>query len=291
MRIILSKSTGILISLMIVCFLFSGTCLAQGYYEGDLPYLKDRGTGTPTSMFGTYVHKGELLVYPFFEYYLDDDMEYDPLELGYELDLDFRGKYRASEGLMFLGYGITDNLAVEIEVAIIDATLEKAPDDPSDTPSELSESGLGDTQMQFDFRWLTETAKRPGMFSYAEIVFPFQEDKVLIGTPDWEFKVGTGIIKGFSWGTISVRAAVEHDVAEETTELGEVAVEYLKRLSRTWRIYLGVEGAQDEIELITEAQWHLSDRVFIKLNNAFGVTSKATDWAPEVGVMFSFPTR
>jgi hypothetical protein len=31
-------------------------------------YLEDRGTGIPTSMFGTYVRRGELLVYPFFEY-------------------------------------------------------------------------------------------------------------------------------------------------------------------------------------------------------------------------------
>jgi len=45
------------------------------------------------------------------------------------------------------------------------------------------------------------------------------------------------------------------------------------------------------VELITEAQWYLSDSVFAELNNAFGVTSKATDWAPEMGVMFSFPTR
>jgi len=48
---------------------------------------------------------------------------------------------------------------------------------------------------------------------------------------------------------------------------------------------------QDEIELITEAQWHVSDRVFLKLNNAFGITPKATDWAPEIGIMFSFPMR
>ena len=36
-------------------------------------YLRDRGTGVSTSMFGTYVRRRELLVYPFFEYYLDND--------------------------------------------------------------------------------------------------------------------------------------------------------------------------------------------------------------------------
>ena len=53
---------------------------------GQLPdYLRDRGTGVATSMFGTYVRKGELLFYPFFEWYADADLEYEPRELGYEL--------------------------------------------------------------------------------------------------------------------------------------------------------------------------------------------------------------
>jgi hypothetical protein len=52
-----------------------------------------------------------------------------------------------------------------------------------------------------------------------------------------------------------------------------------------------VEGTQDELELITEAQWHITDRIFVKLNNALGITSKATDWAPEIGIMFSIPVQ
>ena len=77
-------------------------------------------------------------------------------------------------------------------------------------------------------------------------------------------------------------------MAESKLDIGEVAIEYLKRLSPHWRVYIGVEGTQDEIELITEFQWHISKKVFVKLNNAFGLTSKATDWAPEVGIMFRF---
>lgn len=37
-----------------------------------------------------------------------------------------------------------------------------------------------------------------------------------------------------------------------------------------------------------QQELHLSPRVFIRLNNAIGLTSKATDIAPEVGVVFSF---
>ena len=76
--------------------------------------------------------------------------------------------------------------------------------------------------------------------------------------------------------------------AESKVEAGEYAIEYLKRLSPAWRVYAGIEGEQDEIELITEAQWHITDSIFVKLNNAVGLTSKAEDWAPEVGIMFSF---
>lgn len=260
--------------------------------QEDLPvYLKDRGTGQPTSMFGTYIHKGELLVYPFFEYYRDNDLEYKPAEFGYGLDEDFRGKYRASEGLFFIGYGITDWLAIEFEAAIIKASLEKSPDDPSNMPAKIEESGTGDVEGQIRARWQRENERRPEVFSYFEAVSPQQKDKLLIGTPDWELKFGTGLIKGFSWGTLTTRVAVEYLLEDSSWDLGEYAVEYLKRLSPSWRLYLGVEGTQDEIGLITEAQWHFADFAYLKVNNGFGITSKATDWAPEIGVMLSLARR
>lgn len=260
--------------------------------QNDLPtYLRDRGTGLPTSMFGTYVRKGELLVYPFFEYYHDHDFEYKPLELGFGLDQDFRGRYRANEELIWIGYGLTDRLAFELEAATISATLTKSPLDPSATPATIRESGLGDIEGQLRWRWRSENERRPEIFSYFEVVVPTQKNKVLIGTPDWELIPGIGFIKGFSWGTITLRTEAEYSKAESQLELGEFAVEYLKRLSPAWRVFLGVEGTQDEIELITEAQWHITDSIFLKLNNAFGITSKATDWAPEIGIMFRFPVR
>lgn len=259
---------------------------AQG---GDnLPiYLQDRGTGVATSMFGTYIRPGELIIYPFFEYYLDDDMEYAPDEFGYADDTDYRGKYRASEGLIFIGYGLTDWLALEFEAAVITAKLEKSPDDASGMPESIEESGLGDVEGQIRARWMTETERRPEGFSYFEIVAPLQ-DAPLIGTEDWEFKLGSGMTKGFFWGTMTLRTAVEYSMEESKLGLGEYAVEYLKRFSPAWLVYIGVEGSEDEVELITMLQWNMTDSIALRLNNAFGITSKATDWAPEVGVMFSF---
>jgi len=268
-----------------------GGAMGAAAQESDLPYyLRDRGSGMSTSQFGTYVRKGELIVYPFFEYYRDANAEYKPSEFGFGLDQDFRGKYRASEGLLFLGYGLTDWLAIELEAAVIDATLETSPDDPTGIPARIHESGLGDVEGQVRARWARETERRPEVFSYFEAVAPFQKDKLLIGTLEWELKLGAGLVKGFSWGTVTVRAAAEYarDEGERKLEFGEYAVEYLKRLSPRWRVYLGVEGEQDEVSLIPEAQWHVTDSIFIRFNSAFGVSSKATDWAPEIGVVFAF---
>ncbi len=76
----------------------------QGYYSKDLPnYLSDRGLGTPTSMFGTYIEKGEWRFYPFFEYYLNNDEEYAPSDFGFNDDMDFESKFRETEWLIFLG--------------------------------------------------------------------------------------------------------------------------------------------------------------------------------------------
>ena len=283
----MKKSALLFISIFVVALflIYSSTCNAQN----ELPYyLKDRGTGVASSMFGTYINKGEFIFYPYYEYYYDQDAEYKPAELGYGLNRDFRGRYRAHEGLIFLGYGITDWLAIELEAAVIAATQYKSKDDPSGMPDRLKESGLGDVESQLRWRWTKETDKIPEIFSYYETVFPFQKEKKLIGTHDWELKLGIGVTKGFEWGTMTVRGAIEYDKAEDVMEFGEYAVEYLKRVSKLFRFYIGVEGTQDEVEFIMDFQFHILPYAFIRVNNACGITSKATDYAPEVGILFHF---
>lgn len=254
--------------------------------QSDAPWLQDRGPGLATSMFGTYIARGQWIVYPFFEYYRDNAFDYTPAEFGYALDQDFQGKYRASEGILFVAYGITDRLAIELEGAVIDATLTTASGDASGIPARINESGGGDVEGQLHYRWLDESAGHPELFSYFEAVSPQQTEKPLTGTPDWEFAFGSGVTRGFGWGTMTLRASVDYSVDGATLDVGEFAVEYLRRLSPHWRLYAGVEGSPDEASLITEAQWHLGRSVVIKLNNGVGLTSSATDWAPEVGVMF-----
>jgi hypothetical protein len=269
-----------------------GAALAIGVLAGTMAQAqtvdrwRDRGTGVPLSMFGTYIGAGQLLVYPFFEYYRDSDYEYEAGELGYEGTTELRSQYRAREGLILVAYGLSENVAVEVEAAMISASLQKSPLDTSALPQRLEQSGLGDVEAQLRWRWRKETDTRPEIFSYFETTFPFQRSKLLIGSPEWEFKFGAGITRGRRWGTMTLRAAVAN--VGGTFEPGEYAVEYLRRLSRAFRLFAAVEGSEDEVEVISEAQIFLRPNIMLKLNNAFGLTSKATDWAPEIGVVFTF---
>ena len=104
-------------------------------------------------------------------------------------------------------------------------------------PDKLKESGLGDVESQLRWRYSKETESRPGFFGYYETVFPLQKDKKLIGTPDWELKLGSGMIKGFNWGTMTVRLSAEYAAEDEEFAFGEYAVEYLKRISELFRFF------------------------------------------------------
>lgn len=267
------------------------TVLAQD----QVPYfLADRGTGVASSMFGTYIRKGDLIIYPYWEYYLDHDAEYKPQELGYGLAQDFRGRYRESEYLFFVAFGLTDWLAVQTELATAEATLRKSSADTSAMPAEIHEAGLSSFETQFRWRWRRETERRPELWSYLDIVYPLNRRGRIIGSDGWDLELGVGLTRGYRWGTLTARASVIYEGASETHfDAGEYAVEYLKRLSPHWRLFAAVQGAGalDEMSLITEAQWHLSPHVFIRFNQEIGLTSLSTDWEPQLGVLFTLPTR
>ncbi|HSJ65846.1 MAG TPA: hypothetical protein VK922_18335 [Gemmatimonadaceae bacterium] len=272
---------------LLLVALFASFAASGAAQPAGIPPIH-RDPGIPVSMFGISIAAGELLIYPFFEYYRDADAEYAPIEFGTGPDLDYRGRYRASEGLLFLGYGLSDRLAVEFEAAVISARLEKSPDDTSAMPAVIEESGLGDVEGQLRWLWNRRAPGKSQLFSYFETVFPLQKDRRLIGTQYWEFKFGTGIVRDFPWGAMTLRAAVEYDGEEKKAVPGEYAVEFLRRLNRTLRLYAGIEGSEDEVEGIAELQIALAPSIALKLNSAFGLTSKATDWAPEIGVLFRF---
>jgi hypothetical protein len=252
----------------------------------------DRGTGVATSLFATFIDRGELIIYPFFEYYRDEDYEYRPADFGYADSKDRRGRYRAREGLVFVAYGLTQDLSVEFEVSAIRATLDKDAADDSNLPSHVVESGLGDVEGQVRWRFRRETERRPELFGYAEFVVPHHGDRALTGTAGAEANVGVGVIRAFRWGTLLARGALEYDAASSSPfDLGEYAVEYVRRLSRTWRVDLALEGAAGEASVVTDVQWHFSPHAFLRINNGFALTRSGTDWAPEIGIVTTWSPR
>ena len=279
---------------------YSSLVLAAGLLAVALPvcaeelpgFLQDRDGKMTTSLFGTFIQDREVLVYPFYEYVRTEE-EYNGEDLGIsDDDEDYVGDLDGHEALLFIGYGITEDIHIEFEPLIWErAVLHRASaDDSSGLVNEYDESETF-VALQAQLRWrvLRETATMPEIFTWVEVDHPLKKEKALVGNADWEGAWGIGFVKGFSWGTITPRMSINYDHEEDRTAIGEWAVEYFRRINDTWRVVATVEGESDEeISIIGEIQWHFSKRAFLKLNSGFGVHGPAPDVAPEVGIMFSF---
>jgi hypothetical protein len=262
-------------------------------FESLPPYLQDRGGGVPTSLASTYVRDGELLTALEFRYNRDNEFEYDPNEFGFSSSAptESKGRYWDSSADVLVAYGLNDDLVLELEAAATRASLQKADDDLSGMPNELKESGLGDVSTRLDWRLLRETEHRPEVFTYVGALIPHDKSEHLIGTGDWLGFGGAGVVRGFDWGTMTFRMGVEYDFGSASEiDWGEVAIEYLKRLSPTMTVYGAVSVLEgDEYSLIGELQWHLSPAIVLKLNSGVGLSAHGMDWSPKVGVLFNFP--
>ena len=270
--------------------LFSSHKLYESWFEKDLPdYLYDRGTGMTTSLFGTYIREGEFLFYPFYEYEREEHEEYNPDDFGFEEDEDYLGTADVHQFLLFASYGLTDNLLIELEwAAFEEQSIHRARIDEGTGPRTFSDSGISTFEGQLRWRMFKETATTPELYSYFEYVFPFQSERRLIGQSEWELVYGLGLVKGFKWGTITVRGSVTHEPEIDHTEFGEYAIEYLKRFGDNFRWVMTLEGNNKELSSIFELQWYFHKQAFLKLNTGIGLSQEATDYAPEIGVMFRF---
>ncbi|HYT64040.1 MAG TPA: hypothetical protein VEL50_09060 [Gemmatimonadales bacterium] len=255
---------------------------------GQVP---DSSRGSRTSMFETFVARHQLLVFPFAAYTHDHNFEYQPASLGYGLQEDFRGRYSSTAEQLFVAYGITDWLAVELESSDIRAHFEKSPSDTSATPARINESGIADFSGQVRMRLGRERGRRPEFFAGIEILPPSYRHRVLIGEPRWDVKGEIGATHGYRWGTMTFRTTIEYNHGDTHWDLGETSIEYLRQVSRTWRLFLAIEGgesgAPDEFVLVSAAGWRVRDAVYVKFANAVGLFSKSTDWEPQLGLMFA----
>lgn len=258
----------------------------------DQPFLRDRGPGLSTSMFGAYVRPGEWLIMPFYEHTRDRNREYQPKEFGLGPDIDFRGRFHSHAAQVFVAYGVNEWLALEFEAAYLSATLHKSPADNSAVPSVISEKGITDIEGQVRARLMRETAGRPELFFYAELVAPTQTSKLIISEPDFDVKPGLGVIKGFGFGTLTGRINLEWNHEEKKLDLGELSVEYLRRISPSLVLFLDFEGGEtgalDEWETVQGIHLNLTRSISLRFDNSIGISSKASDWVPQVGIMFSF---
>lgn len=249
--------------------------------------------GIPLSLFGSFIKENEHILYLFYEYGHDADSEYTPGELGFTgdpviQDTDYRGERTYHEALMFYSYAFTDRLAFEIEAAVYQyQELIRDPNDTNNIPGvgrSLEESGFGSVQSELRYF----LGKGREYYAYTEVEFPFQKDKKLIGAQDWEFVQGFGKISELASGTLLARISIKYDRAETEVGLGEYALEYIKDLQSGTRLYGGIEGEDDEISFIGEVQFHIATNAVLKLNTGIGLTSKAEDIAPEIGVLWTF---
>jgi hypothetical protein len=260
--------------------------------QGSPPsWLKDRGDAISSSMFATYIHPGELVVYPFFEYLRDNNREYQPKEFGLGPEIDFRGRFHSTAEQIFLGLGVNDWLALEFEMAHISAELTKSPSDGFLPPGKIRQSGLTDIEGQVRARVARESARWPEFFIYSEFVARTQRARFLISENYWDIKPGVGFIKGFGFGTLSGRINLEYNHEEKKLDLGELSVECLKRLSPNFRLFVDFEGGEtgslDEWTTVQGFELRLSHSLFLKFDNALGISSKADDWVPQAGLMWA----
>ena len=269
------------VSISLFSLILSATLSGQG----------DRGAGIRTSMVETYVEPGELLIYPFAAYSWDHNFEYQPTMFGFPREQDFRAHYRTTEAAVFLAYGVTDWLALELEGSQISARFDKAPADTFGTPGRIHQTGFSDIAGQIRLRLGHERGRRPEFFASVELLPPMHGRQELIGDPQWDVKGEIGAAKAYRWGTMTFRTTIEYNRGDTHWDLGETSLEYLRQLSPAWRVLAAIEGgeggAPDDWVLVTATRWRIAHGLDLKFANGLGLFSKSTDWESQIGLLFS----
>ena len=255
--------------------------------------LHDRGRGVRTSEFQTYIERGQFFLLPSVSYVRDHNLEYSPLDWGYGTQVDLRGTFHSSQAGLFLAYGVTDWLAVELEGSYLSAHFERSPSDTTATPSTINNSGVADFAGQVRVRFAQERGWRPEIWGALEVIPRAQRRQILIGDKLTDVKGEIGLTRGYRFGTMTLRTTIEYNHGDHHWDLGETSIEYLRRLSPAWRIMLAIEGgeggAPDEFVFVTAAQWRVARSAYIKFANGYGFMSKSTDWEPQLGVLLVLP--
>jgi hypothetical protein len=247
-------------------------------------------------MRGIWVRRGEWVGAVSLARLENTGYQYSASELGavVQPDPDYLGELEFSGGDLYLGYGLTESLALGFQASSGRATFRTAADDVSPLPAEIRETGLGELRTELTWRFLEERGRRPELFLFAAVAVPHDSDKVLLGTPDWRLLPGIGLFRAFSWGTLAARGALEYDAGSESeADFGEWSLEAQRRTSRAWWVSAGVGGQiggannLDEAWLLADLVWRPTPRLAVRFHNRVGVTDQSSGWSPAVGIVVS----
>ncbi len=274
-----------------------GICLCHNPARAeDVPqsagYLRDRGPGVPTSLSGIYLNRDEWLGAASYQHLENRGFQYSPEEFGFVDDNDYLGKYESSGGILFVGYGVSESIALGLKVTGGSIKLTKASDDLTSMPVEMKESGIGEIAPELTWRFMTETAHRPELYTIVSVLIPQNRDKNLIGTQDWVVLPGVGLNRGFSWATLSARMNFEYDSASESAiDFGKWSIEGQRKFSDVWWVSAGLEGQVgggsnfDEAWQIAFVQWSPTPHVTVRFGSRIGLTQQTEGWTGEIGIV------
>ena len=255
-------------------------------------YLRDRGPGVATSIPGIYLNANAWLGFASYQHLDNRGFQYSPDEFGFADDNDYLGEYESSNGLIFAGYGIGNSLGLGLKVSSGTIKLTKASDDPSAMPAQMKESGISAIAPELTWRFMTENARRPELYTFVSVEIPQNRDRNLIGTRDWVVLPGIGLNRGFSWATLSARMNYEYDAASASTiDFGKWSIEGQRRFSDAWWVSAGLEGQVggannfDEAWQNTFVQWRPGPRMTVRFGSRIGLTQQTKGWAGELGIV------
>jgi len=279
--------------LIAVALLSLGAASLTAQQDSVPPALRDRGPGIRMSEFQTYIERGQFFIMPSASYIKDHNLEYNPVDWGFGDQTALRGTFHGSSGQLLLAYGVNDWLALEAEASYMDQHFERSPQDTGNTPPQIHESGIGDFAFQARLRFVKERGSRPEIWGSLEFIPESNKDKVLIGDTPTDLQAEIGFTRGFGFGTMTFRTTIEYTHIDKAWDFGETSIEYLRRLSETWRVMVGLEGGEgggpDEFVAVTSFQARLASRAVLNFGNSIGFFSKSTDWEPYVGLRFELP--
>ena len=207
-------------------------------------------------------------------------------------ETDFLGKYESSGGILFLGYGISESVALGLKVTGGTTKLTKASGDLSAMPAEMKESGIDKIEPELTWRFLSESVNRPELYAFVSAQIPHNRDNNLVGTQDWVVLPGIGLNRGFSWATLSARMNFEYDAASESTiDFGKWTVLGQRRFSDAWWLSAGLEGQVgggnnfDEAWQNTTVMWSATPHVAVRFDSRIGLTEQTKGWTGEIGIV------